>query len=168
MGMKDLRSKAVSFIKKYRFVALILLIGLGLMMIPTQKNEPKTVAPAEQQLTEEASVSEALAEILSQVDGAGTVKVLLTIESGEEVLYQTDEETSIDSESNSTQVHTVTLTDSDKSEYGLIRQTMPPVYKGAVVVCQGADDPAIQLAIVTAVARATGLGADRISVLKMK
>lgn len=168
MGMTNLRGKVVSFIKKYRFVALVLLIGLGLMMIPAQKSEPNTVTPTEKQFTEETSVAEALAEILSHVDGAGNVKVLLTVESGEEVLYQTDDETSIDSESNVTQVHTVTLTDSEKSEYGLVRQTLPPVYKGAVVVCQGADDPAIQLAIVTAVARATGLGADRISVLKMK
>jgi stage III sporulation protein AG len=36
------------------------------------------------------------------------------------------------------------------------------------VICQGAADPAVRLAVVEAVADATGLGADRISVLKMK
>jgi stage III sporulation protein AG len=39
---------------------------------------------------------------------------------------------------------------------------------GAVVIAQGADDPSIKLAIVDAVTKATGLGANKISVLKMK
>jgi stage III sporulation protein AG len=36
------------------------------------------------------------------------------------------------------------------------------------VVCQGADDPVVKLLIVDAVSKVTGLGADKISVMKMK
>jgi len=39
---------------------------------------------------------------------------------------------------------------------------------GAVIVCQGADDPQVRLSIVDAVSKVTGLGSDKISVLKMK
>ena len=53
-------------------------------------------------------------------------------------------------------------------ESGLIRQINPPAYLGAIVVCQGADNNTVRLAIVEAVSRATGLGADKISVLKMR
>ena len=60
------------------------------------------------------------------------------------------------------------ITDSDRKEEGLITQVDPPVYQGAIIVCQGADRGAVRLAIVEAVSRVTGLGADRISVLKMK
>jgi hypothetical protein len=42
------------------------------------------------------------------------------------------------------------------------------VYQGAVVLCQGAADAAVRLAVVEAVSKATGLGADKICVLKMK
>lgn len=35
------------------------------------------------------------------------------------------------------------------------------------MVCQGADNAAVRLAIVEAVSKVTGLGANRISVLKM-
>ena len=49
-----------------------------------------------------------------------------------------------------------------------VQQVLPESYRGAIVVCQGADSPAVKLAIVEAVSRATGLGADSISVLKMK
>ena len=39
---------------------------------------------------------------------------------------------------------------------------------GAVVVCQGADQPAVRLDVTNAVAAYTGLGSDKISVIKMK
>jgi hypothetical protein len=63
---------------------------------------------------------------------------------------------------------TILTTDSDRNQTGLIHQKNPPVYRGAVVLTQGADDPAVKLAIVDAVGKATGLGADKIAVLKMK
>ncbi len=169
MEMKPIKDKLIALIKKYRYAVLIVLIGLGMMMIPSHsKLEHKIEQPENTEQTETVSVSEELSQILSQVDGAGDVKVLLTVETGEEILYQTDEDVSVNSESSSTRVNTVVITGTDRDEYGLIRQTNPPVYKGAIVVCQGADDPKIQLAIVDAVANVTGLGADRISVLKMK
>jgi stage III sporulation protein AG len=39
---------------------------------------------------------------------------------------------------------------------------------GAIVVCQGGDQPTVRLAILDAVSKVTGLGADKISILKMK
>ena len=39
---------------------------------------------------------------------------------------------------------------------------------GAVVVCQGADQPYVRLDVTNAVAAYTGLGSDQISVIKMK
>ena len=63
---------------------------------------------------------------------------------------------------------TVIVTDSQRCESGLIRQINPAAYKGAIVVCQGADSSAVRLAITQAVAKITGLGTDNICVLKMK
>lgn len=39
---------------------------------------------------------------------------------------------------------------------------------GAVVVCAGADDPRVRLDVTNAVAAYTGLGSDKITVMKMK
>ena len=83
-------------------------------------------------------------------------------------LYQTDDSTSYSDTSNTTRIDTVTVTDDTRNQTGLIQQVIPPTYQGAIVVCQGADSPAVRLAIVEAVSKVTGLGADRISVLKMK
>ena len=64
-------------------------------------------------------------------------------------------------------INTVIVSGNDRTESGLVRQINPPVYMGAIVVCQGADDPTVQLAIIDAVSKITGLGTHRISVLKM-
>jgi len=39
---------------------------------------------------------------------------------------------------------------------------------GAVIVCQGAADPGVRLNVTNAVAAYTGLGSDKITVMKMK
>ena len=120
--------------------------------------------------TEEKTVSinDQLSDILSKVKGAGDVQVLLTVQAGEETRYQLDEVTEVTEQGSSTKVSTIILSNMDKQQAGLVRQVIPPIYKGAVVVCQGGDDPSVKLAITEAVSKVTGLGADRISVLKMK
>ena len=60
------------------------------------------------------------------------------------------------------------ITDSGRNQTGLIRQINPPVYLGAVIVCQGGDKPAVKLAVAEAVSRVTGLRSHQIVVLKMK
>ena len=79
-------------------------------------------------------------------------------------MYQTDTQTSGDT----CRVDTVIVTDSDRKEQGLIQKLNPPKYMGAIIVCKGAGNAAVKLAVVEAVSRVTGLGADQISVLKMK
>ena len=139
---------------KYRYVLLVALAGLALMVIPGGSEE------AEPMLTvaEEETLESRLEAILSRIDGAGEVRLLLTEDRGGEIFYQTEGEDG----------KTVLISGADRSESGLVRTTQPPSYRGAVVVCRGADSAAVRLAVVEAVANATGLGTDRITVLKMK
>ena len=60
------------------------------------------------------------------------------------------------------------MTDNQRAESGLVCQRFPPIYKGAIIVAEGGDLASVKLAIVDAVSDATGLGADKISVLKME
>ena len=140
---------------KYRYVLLVALAGLALMLLPGGGKKEATPAPTE--VTQE-SLEDRLEDILGRIEGAGKVSVLLTEAQGGEVLYQTEGEDG----------KTVLVTGADRSENGLIRTTQPPRYQGAVVVCEGADRAEVRLAVVDAVAKATGLGTDRITVLKME
>lgn len=161
MDALAIREKAMEYIKKYRYVALVLLVGLLLMALPEgTETKPEPIPPE----PETKSLQESLEEILCQVQGAGKVRVLLTEAAGEERIYQTDEDRS----ESALGRETVILSGSDREETGLIRRVDPPAYLGAIVLCQGAQDAAVRLSIVEAVANATGLTTDRISVLKMK
>jgi stage III sporulation protein AG len=169
MELKRYIDKIPATIKKYKHAVLVVLIGLVLMMIPTQHsgNNSATKEPLQ---TESITVSDELRlkEILTQISGVGEVRVMLTVLREEEIIYQMNEESSYDGDSKSIDLTTVTISDGNRNESGLIRQRIPPQYKGAIVVCGGADNPEIQYAIVDAVSKVTGLGANQISVLKMK
>lgn len=163
MEQMKLGEKVTDFVKKYRYVALVLAVGILLMCWPdADPAEPDTNQDPQSAAQTPMDMAAQLERILSQVDGAGKVRVLLTQSEGAHTVYQTDRG------SDGTSADTVLITDSDRAQQGLVSQIDPPVYLGAVIVCQGGADPAVRLALVEAVSDATGLGADRITVLKMK
>ena len=166
MDWVSIGRKAAEILKKYRYAALVVLVGMALMLIPTGKSTPETL-PEESQTMQKLQLDERLADILSQIQGAGKVQVMLTVAAGEKTIYQTDQDIS-GGESTSSRFDTVIITDENRAEAGLVQQVNPATYLGAIIVCQGADNASVRLSIVEAVSRATGLGADRISVLKMK
>ena len=162
MALTDVKQMISQYIKKYQYVAVVLLAGIMLMVIPEKKAVETEDLSKNQEVKMDLQMS--LSEILSMVHGAGKVKVLLTQEKGEEILYQTDDSKASDS----LRTNTVLVSGSAREETGLIRQINPPVYKGAVVLCQGADNASVCLALVDAVKSITGLTSDRITILKMK
>ena len=163
MDMKATIEKLTGWGKKYRYPLLVLVVGLALLLIPTGKKEGSS-SPIPTQAVQSIDMTTELTAILSQIQGVGKVQVLLTVATGAHTIYHSDE----NSTDTSVRLETVIITDSQRNEQALVSQVVPPTYRGAIIVCQGADSPAVKLAIVEAVSRATGLGADSISVLKMK
>lgn len=169
MDLKNILAKILDLTKKYRYAVLVLIIGLVLMSIPSiNSHKEDAVSDSDIETIDEPALEEKLSQILSMVNGAGKVQVILTVAAGEEVVYQTDNQKTNTTDSSAINEETVTLTDANRNEKGLIRQVNPAAYQGAIVVCEGADNPTVHLAIVDAVSKITGLGANRISVLKMK
>ena len=166
MDRVKIQNRLLDFVKQYRYAVIVVLVGVILMCLPAGKDrtDPEQEAASEQTAVTEVCLEDSLAAILSQIKGAGTVEVLLTEAKGAETVYQSDSSMGGDS----TRLDTVTVTDKERSQNGLVRQINPPSYQGAIVVCQGADSPSVRLAIVQAVSSVTGLGSDHITVLKMK
>ena len=160
MDGNEPRQRINALFGKYKYPILVVLVGLGLLLLPTRETETPSV-PVE--TVREASLEQRLEELLAQIEGAGAVRVLLTEDVGRETLWQTD----VQSDTDSVREDTVIVEDADRNETGLVRRTTEPSYRGAVILCQGADAPSVKLAIVEAVRCVTGLGADQISVQKM-
>lgn len=165
MDWSSLQNRIGKSLNRYRYFLLVFLLGLLLMLIPAKP----VSAPAREAVQEKSlALAEELEILLSNLEGAGKVRVLLTQAKGEQVLYQSNEIDSGSDGSYNTRSETVILSDGSRSQQGLIRQVIPPTYLGAVVLCQGANSPQVRLAIVEAVGNATGLPSNKISVLKLK
>lgn len=167
MEIKALGEKIKEFSSKFKYALIILLVGIVLLLLP-EKRQQVTQNITEVISKEQDIQLEALNKILQSVDGAGDVQVLLSTAMGEETIYQTNQDTSTSGDGNAVKTETVIVTDAQRNESGLITQVNPPVYLGAIVVCQGADSPTVRLSLTQAVAKITGLGTDNICILKMK
>lgn len=168
MDWSDYTSRGILILKKYRYVILLVLVGIILLCIPETTDRIPDSHPAEATQPVPLSLEDSLSGILSLIEGAGRVEVLLTQARGEEILYQSDENRSTDDHGQDIRSETVLVSGADRNETGLVKQRNPPVYQGAVVLCQGADKAGVRLSIVEAVMDVTGLTSDRITVLKMK
>ncbi len=168
MDLTQMKNKALTALGKHKYALAIFALGLVFVLLPTgtAMSATETVQPQETAPQVQDS-QQALESLLSRVEGAGKVEVLLTYAAGPLTVYQEDGDIS-EGDTTSTRYQTVIIRGSDGSETGLVQQVIPAKYLGAVILCQGADQPKVRLAIVEAVAKATGLGADQISVLKMK
>lgn len=167
MELNRILNKLKEALLKYKYALIILLIGISFLLIPERRVE-QTQRPEESTMETNYLSSESISAILQSVEGAGQVRVLLSVASGEEILYQADQDSSVSDDNHSTKTETVILMDTNRVESGLIKQINPPQYLGAIVVCQGADNPTVKLAITQAVSKIVGLSSDKICVLKMK
>ena len=153
---------------RYKFVGLIVLIGMGLLLWPSGNGTGTAVN--RESAVQSRDLETEMAEILSAMSGVGQAKVLLTVDSdGERQLAENTElaysGNTAAPEDYSRRSETVLVEGSAGDEAVVVRRQYP-TYRGALVVCQGGDRAEVQLAVTEAVAALTGLPADRITVAK--
>ena len=165
-GALERLRELLSRLGKFRYALLVLLAGAALMLLPSKgSGSAGTVTQPSEPSVQTGDVEKQLAALLAKVEGAGHVEVMLSLDYGAESFYQTDErKTGTDTYER----ETVFAQTGSAAHTPVVTRTREPVYKGAIIVCEGANRASVELAIVRAVSRLTGLGSDKISVMKMK
>ena len=156
-------------LKKYRYPALILALGLLLLLIPTGGIQNKTEELEAQAESEEFNLAEftkETEELLSRIQGAGAVELLLTLETDGQRDFLEDRTQSQSDSTQQSQTETV-LVSQNSGESPVVWKRSYPEFRGAVVLCQCADSYSLTLSIKEALSSLTGLGMDKITVLKM-
>lgn len=154
-------------LKKYKFVALILLVGLVLMLLPS--GESDDTIESERSVTYSLEETERrLESLLKNVQGVGQVTVMLTLKSGSTLELAEDSSTSVRDSETKREKDVVTVSRGSGGEEVVVTQEHYPVYQGAVVVCEGGGNSAVRLSIIEAVSVLTGLGSDKITVVQWK
>lgn len=156
---------------KYKYVVLVMCVGAIMLMLPAGREAdvvPGHVAENMGDVFDLLVIEEKLERVLSRVDGAGEVSVILALQgSSRQVLAQN----TTSSQGNGTsqeEKEVVTVGQGTGVSVPVTLQEIYPVYQGALVVCGGADNPTVKLQMTQAVSALTGLGADKISVCKAK
>lgn len=168
MDIKNIYKGISIKFQKYKYVGIVVVVGIVLMLLPNLSSGEKKSDILPETTEQAISIQQELEQILSQISGAGQVRIMLNEQVGEERIYQYNEDITVSDSATSTKNNIVTVADADRNENGLIKKINSPIYRGAIVLCQGADNPAVKLAVSEAVSKITGLGLDKIIVLKMK
>lgn len=155
------------------FVGILLLV-LGKTMLPQEQAEPigeqnEVVAakPADGRELEQR-----MAEILSKIEGAGEVDVMLTFRTGEEKIIAKEEKTeesSTQGEESIRREEAVVLTEDSRGNTApVILMENTAQVEGVVIVAQGGDNAVVCNALNAAAQALLNVPAHKIAVLKMK
>lgn len=158
--------------QRYKYALLVAAAGVVLMALPalgggeTREESHRQSVQEVEFGTEE--LEGRLEEALSQMDGVGEARVVLTLRGGPaQVLAQDTQHEVREDQSQSSQT-TVVISRGSGTEEPVVLQQLSPQYQGALVVCSGGGNPSVRLQVVEAVSALTGLGADHISVCEGK
>ena len=194
---KEDRKESESWIQKlaendiWRKVILILgFAGIALIFLSGlfQNHDSKaTNAQAEEESTKTTAqeytqqVEKSLTELIGNINGAGSVKVLVTLERNTQYVYATEEKKTTQStqdqaanatvknqENDSRETKYILVKGADGSQQALAVTEVEPIVKGVVVVCEGGNQPAVQKDIIDAVTTALNLSSARVCVIKAK
>lgn len=169
--LSQLRVQAAQLLRKYRIPLLVFLLGVALALVPgrTKKTEAQQLTAETAGTVFDLSAAQAqMEELLSAIDGAGRVRLMLTLSSGERAVYQTDSRTVTASGSTTQETETVFRQSGGSEKEPAVQTVVYPQYQGAVVICDGAERASVRLAVIQAVSSLTGLGSNKIAVVKMK
>ena len=144
---------------------LFIAIGAGvlLLLLPaggTGTEDACTDQDARTEAFDLEDFEQRLSQVLSQVEGAGEVQVVLTLNGSERTILAQD----VERDGEHSAVNTVTVGRGSGNQQPVALQTVAPEFRGALVVCAGGDNPGVRLSLIQAVSALTGLGSDRITV----
>ena len=163
-----MKKTAIQVLKKYKFVALILLVGIVLMLLPTSDGKEERDRENGGESYSLSQTEQRLESLLRNMQGVGQVNVMLTLKSGSALELAKDSSTSVRDSETKRESDIVTVSRGSGSEEVVVTQERYPVYQGAGVVCEGGGNSAVRLAVIEAVSVLTGLGSDKITVVQWK
>lgn len=170
--LKPVTEKLLPLLNKYKAVLIVLLTGLLLLASGgwfRDGQEVRAPDPAAEPIVEEFSLPDfesTLEQRLGAIEGAGRVSLMLSLEQTETAVYAVNERETSGSTSSRESTLSV-VSDGSYGEAPVTVKSLLPTFRGAVVLCDGADDSTVRYAVTQAVSTVCGIGTDKVTVLKM-
>ena len=186
-NQKENSTKTKSFYDKFEKVltkknfklVLLIIVGLVTIIIFFGFGSNKTSSTSSSVVSTSSYIStmdyceiieNKLIEVLSKVDGAGNVSVMVTVDGSPELVYANEQDkTSSSNSSGSTTSSTYSspiIIDANGSSSALVMTEVLPAVKGVIVVSSGAGNVATKLNLLNAVSTLLDISTDQVTVLK--
>lgn len=169
-NLTAVRERILPVLKKYRAVLAVLLAGVLLLTSGHSGNtEQVQTASADTTVSQSFDLNDFQQELqarLAAISGAGRVELMLSLDQTEESVYAVNTRQTSGSDSRESDVSVVS--NGSCGETPVTVKRVLPVFRGAVVLCDGADDASVRLSVTQAVSTVCGIGADKVTVLKMQ
>ncbi len=141
---------------KYLLPAIILIIGVILIAIPTSKSEEKETASVTDISYYSSELETKLTELLLEVEGIEKANVFITLENtGKQVLAENKSSSSAE----------YVIINNAESEEGIKLTEIYPTVRGVAVVCTNGNSVAVKEKITSLISSALGIPTNRITVV---
>ena len=159
-------------IKIYIIALIICLLAVVLTSLkPFSKANSSGKAQTQESETDDSKLNEQLTELISKINGAGRVKVMITYDTSDENVYAKDMDEEFANNENAPVEQRIKseyiIINGSDGEEGLKIKNVYPTVRGVAVVCDGANDPNVKGQIVSVVSALFDINSTRISVAEM-
>lgn len=173
--LKEIFDKAFKD-KKMRLIAVVAAAGVALLLLgnlftgsgTTQKSDAPLFDNDAYNAEFISNRQQELQRLISAIDGVGRVQIEVSLATGVQYVYATNDKSSTDSNGDrSSSESTIITVDGANGKEPVVLKRIEPTIQGVVVVCDGADNIFVKQAIIEAVTRLCGITVNRVSVAKM-
>lgn len=173
-------------LEKDRWVGLTVALGIGGMALilfsslwpqATQGSQAPAEAYDGERYVQQMQTQ--LQQLLMEVEGVGSARVMITLEQESERIYAREEKNNTDKSMNYEGENPIRVEESGTSEASyilvdayaggkqpLLLSVRQPQVRGVVVVCEGGKDPVVQQRVTEVVTTALDLPAQRVCVIR--
>ena len=163
--------------KKTLLIILLFISGIVLLIFSELPSSDKAEEPVAQTTVMYSAdeyalmLEERLSSIISAIDGVGTVRVMVTVESTGEEVYLNNFDYGEDAESDGAnsfeQKNEYVIVNNGDAEGGIVVKVRQPEIRGVAVVCQGASNEKVRAEIIHTVTALLDVSSARVSVSEM-
>ncbi len=150
--------------KKGLFIIAAVFIA-GIMLVMGGGSEKNTVAVEN---TSSDDLNKELEDILSQVEGAGNVKVLINYKQSGEKILAYDMESTVNERDGEKENSSKSEVVYDGNKMPVVLKEYMPKVEGVIIVAQGADIENVKNQLISGTVALLGIDEHKIEVLKMK
>ena len=172
---------------RLKLVVALGLLGMALIAVsqflPERKPRPDAATAVFTSADHVAALEERLTGLIGEMEGAGRVRVMITLENAGETIYAQEETRNVDKQEEEIPAEAATAVTTVKKENieqryilvegengrreALVKTQNEPRVQGVVVLCDGAGDPFVEQSITHVVTTALNVPTTRVAVVKI-